>query len=114
MRGLKNCLYCGAEFIPRPNIGARQKACGMLACLRARKKEADRKWHCRNRVIHLQMIRDWFLAHPDYLREYRKICPEYRLRNIEATRNRKARWLQNRFDKKTSNPTSPCFSEVNG
>lgn len=113
MRGLKSCLYCGAKFIPRPNIGERQKACGLPLCFEARKKESDRKWHFRNRVIHLQMIRDWFLAHPGYLREYREKNPEYRLKNALATRNRKARRLQNRFDKKTSDLASPCFSEAN-
>lgn len=115
MRGLKKiCLYCGGKFVPRPNIGGRQKACGMLSCLRVRKKEADRKWHYRNRVIHLQMIRDWFLAHPGYLKEYRKNHPEYRLRNIQATQNRKAKHYQILFDKKTSKLASTCLSGGKG
>lgn len=80
----------------------------------ARKKEADRKWHHRNRVIHLQMIRDWFLVHPGYLKEYRKNHPEYRLRNILATRARKARRCGNRFDKKTSKLANACLSDGKG
>jgi hypothetical protein len=60
------------------------------------------------------MIRDWFLAHPGYLKAYRRTHPEYRLRNIKATRDRRASWLRNWFDKKTSKLASACLSEGKG
>lgn len=104
MRRKKRCFWCRRWFLPRSNIGGRQKVCGRKRCGVVRKKEANRRWHRANRQIHLQMIRDWFVAHPGYLKAYRLSHPEYRRKNIKATLTRR---LQTLFDKKTSKSASP-------
>lgn len=102
----KRCLYCAGRYVPRPNVGSRQKACGAFFCLKARKRSADRKWHRKNRLLHLQMIRDWFQAHPGYLKAYRLNHPEYCRKNrLKAF----WRWRQRLFDKKTSNLVTLCL-----
>lgn len=94
------CRYCKSPFVPRPQLGLRQKACSDFACLKLRRQESKILWNKKNKTLHLQMIRDWFHAHPDYLKNYRLFHPDYRIKNSQATLKRK-QMTKSKFDKRT-------------
>lgn len=90
----RRCPYCKALYFPEPRIKDRQRACKERECQRRRKQESQRRWvkrnpgYFRNRYPN---TKEWLSAHPDYLKRYREIHPEYVRCNRETQRHRDRR-----------------------
>lgn len=93
----KKCVWCAERFFPCVRLKSRQVSCGKPDCILRQRGAAKRRWRWKNRTLQRQMVRDWFAAHPDYLRTYRQRHPEYVAKNRLATRLRR---LRARFDKR--------------
>lgn len=93
----RKCVWCADWFFPCPRLKSRQVSCGGATCVRRQQAAAKKSWRWKNRTIQRQMVRDWFAAHPDYLKTYRQQHPNLVDRNRRATRLRR---LQSRFDKR--------------
>lgn len=80
----KRCRYCRGLFTPDPRLKDQQIACGKVSCLKARKKEAQKKWLKKNpgyfKGRYPNTI-EWLKKHPGYLKGYRQAHPEYVQKN---------------------------------
>ena len=89
----KRCAFCGDAFTPDPRT-QHQIACAKPACRKERKRQADVTWRRNNRAWfegRRPKIRQWAQAYPDYWRNNRASRPEYREREKERMRLRRAR-----------------------
>jgi len=93
----RKCLWCADPFFPNARLKSRQMTCGKNDCLLKQRRAAKKSWRWKHRALQRQMVRDWFAAHPDYLKTYRGQHPGYQERNRRATR---LRMWQCRFDKR--------------
>ena len=93
-KGMKKiCEQCGRLFIPHRSA-SRQKCCGRLKCLRARKRKWQRgklNTDADYRANQAMAQKRWRLKHRDYWREYRERCPESAERNRGRQRERNHR-----------------------
>jgi hypothetical protein len=77
-KSTRHCAHCRQRFLVNPRIGKRHRFCGAPACVRASRATAQEKWRSKqdNRDFftgsaHVQRVRDWRLAHPQYWRKRR-------------------------------------------
>lgn len=108
MRASRRCVYCGADFTPRPNIPD-QRYCSSAVCQRQRRYE----WHKRklhtdsDYLVNQQRAQsDWQARHPDYWRNYRRSHPEYCQRNRELQRIRNSEHHTSAIAKMDASPVS--------
>lgn len=89
----KRCVFCGDAFTPNPRT-QHQIACVKPACRKKRKRQADATWRRNNRDWfegRRAKVRQWAQAYPDYWRKSRASRPQYREREKERMRQRRAR-----------------------
>ena len=89
----KRCVFCGDAFTPDPRT-QHQIACAKPACRKKRKRQADAIWRRNNRDWfegRRSKFRQWAAAYPDYWRKSRASRPDYREREKERMRLRRAR-----------------------
>ena len=75
----RKCRHCGQLYEPDPRSSYHQRYCRQADCRKASKVASQARWlaHSKNpdyfrSPIHVQRVRDWRKAHPDYWRRRRK------------------------------------------
>lgn len=86
----KNCLACGEEFLPWPQI-LNQQFCSRPECQkeRRRRRQAERRAKSlEHQASDAQYFQDWAAKNPGYWKRYRETHPEYAERNRQQQKLR--------------------------
>ena len=87
----RKCRFCPTLFVPDPRLGSRQQTCDNPKCRKALKAENNARWRKANPDYFRNdypRVKQWLADHPGYLRDYRRIHPEYVEKNRKAQRRR--------------------------
>jgi hypothetical protein len=77
---VRTCVHCGDRFVVNPRLGVRHRYCRKPDCVRASRRQAQRKWRRSAKghdyfrgaanVLH---VRAWRRVHPDYAKRRHRV-----------------------------------------